>query len=216
LKRINELVEKGEILGEDETKQKLDAAQRAIENVRKELESESLDGYGSAEELANHILSKFNKALADLNEVEERGYWNSQKAKSILLKAQIYDLIAVKIKEKFFKDRKEEKSGEKENQELSGEEEQGGADSKSSDSEEDGNNSNIRDSGSGIFLFASLEVGNRIVNNNNQVLRVVSKVQDPQDPTKLIFKLYNEHAKEMQKEYIAKSETLEEYGYSLV
>ncbi len=112
-KKRKELIEKGEVLSIEDTNSKLDFVEEYAGNKKFEntlSDKIAKQNFGNAEILAEFIVNEFKSKSSGgknvfevLDEIEEKGFLNSQKAKAILLRGQIYDFIARKIKETFVK-----------------------------------------------------------------------------------------------------------------
>jgi len=99
--RIKELVEKGEIMSIEATESKLDAIKKNINSI--ELINIAERTESDAKTFADNVLKERKTDLEGLDDIENRGFLNTQKAKAIYLRGQLYDFIAQKIKGKFTK-----------------------------------------------------------------------------------------------------------------
>lgn len=98
--KIKEMIETKEIMSIDETKSKIDTATE-MKNKINDIISSILKSNAqiSIEEFAKQLENNYTDTLSELNDIEDRGFYNNQKAQAILLRAQIYDEIARTIKD---------------------------------------------------------------------------------------------------------------------
>jgi len=191
-KRINELVEKGEILSEMQSNNDLENAKTKIEQVRVKHKAKITD----AKTFLDAVLAELGDTLKALEKVEMEGYWNSQRAEAIFLRAQIYDFIAGKVYEGFFEKGveippvgKPEDSGEG----AGGEEEAG---------EEE----------SGIDL-SEINVGDRLIDVNGDIFLVQVSQADNGEWKILLQNIADNNDKRVIDD--SKSTRISEYGYSV-